>query len=89
MIIDGAVHAESGFPLATRNYKIFATVGGPTVITPPLRDILDTGAGHNLIREEVLPEDWDRYCDADAPLYNIVGAGSKRLRQKVIISLLC
>jgi Retroviral aspartyl protease len=58
-----------------------------TVITTPLRAILDTGAGPNLIREEVLPQDWSRYRVADARLYNIVGAGGKRLLQKGAISL--
>jgi Retroviral aspartyl protease len=87
MINVGAVHTESVFPLATRNYKISATVGGTTVISTPLRAILDTGAGPNLIREELLPEDWSRYCVADAPFYNIVGAGGKQLRQKGVITL--
>jgi hypothetical protein len=58
MINVGAVHKESGFRLATRNYKISATVGVTTVITTPLRAIIDTGAGPNLIREKgVVPED--------------------------------
>jgi Retroviral aspartyl protease len=87
MIKVGAVHKESAFPVATRNYKISATVGVTTVISTPLRAILDTGAGPNLIREEVLPEDWSRYRVADAPFYNIVGACGKRLRQKGVITL--
>jgi hypothetical protein len=34
-----------------------------------------------------LPEHWSRYHVADAPFYNIVGAGGKRLRQKGVITL--
>jgi Retroviral aspartyl protease len=86
MINIGAVHTESVFPLATRNYKICATVGINTVISTPPRAILDTGAGPNLIREEVLPEDWSRYRVADALFYNILGAGGKRLRQTNVLS---
>jgi hypothetical protein len=58
MIKVGVVHTESGFLLATRNYKISSTVGVMTVITTPLRAIPDTGAGPSLISEKVLPEDW-------------------------------
>jgi RNase H-like domain found in reverse transcriptase/Reverse transcriptase (RNA-dependent DNA polymerase)/Integrase zinc binding domain/Integrase core domain/Chromo (CHRromatin Organisation MOdifier) domain/Retroviral aspartyl protease len=57
------------------------------VIATPVRAILDTGAGPNLIREEVLQEDWERYRVRDEPAYNIVGAGGRRLRQKGVILL--
>jgi Retroviral aspartyl protease len=87
MIKAGAVHTESVFPLATRNYKIYATVGVTIVISTPLRVILDTGAGPSLIRKEVLPDYWSQYRVTDAPLYNVVGAGGKRLRQKGVITL--
>jgi hypothetical protein len=53
----------------------------------PLRAILDTSAGPNLIREEVLTEYWERYRIADAPAYKIVGAGGRRLNQKGFVTL--
>jgi Retroviral aspartyl protease len=81
------VAIESVFPLVSRNYKISATVGVTTVAATPVRDILDTGAGHNLIREEVLPEDWERYRVANALVFNVVGAGGRHLRQKGVVTL--
>jgi hypothetical protein len=44
--------------MATRNYKVSATVGVTTAVATPVYAILDTGAGPNLVREDVLPEDW-------------------------------
>jgi Retroviral aspartyl protease len=81
------ISIESVFPLVSRNYKVPATVGVTTVAATPVRDILDTGAGHNLIREEVLPEDWERYRVANALVFNVVGAGGRHLRQKGVVTL--
>jgi Retroviral aspartyl protease len=62
-------------------------VGVSTVIVTAVRAILDTGAGPNLVREYLLPEDWERYRLTDEPRFNVVGAGGKRLRQKGVISM--
>jgi hypothetical protein len=62
-------------------------VGVSTVIVTAVRAILDTGAGPNLVREDLLPEDWERYRLTDEPRFNVVGAGGKRLRQKGVISM--
>jgi hypothetical protein len=62
------VPTESVFPLVSRNYKVSATVGVTTVAANPVRAILDTGAGPNLIKEEVLPQDWERYRVANTPV---------------------
>jgi hypothetical protein len=35
----------------------------------------------------VLPEDWERYIVANAPVFNVVGAGGRRLRQKGVVTL--
>jgi hypothetical protein len=48
---------------------------------------LDTGAGPNLIREKVLPEEWERYRILGPPALHIVGAGGRRLLQKGNITL--
>ena len=53
----------------------------------PVRAILDTGAGPNLIREEVLPEDWERSRLPGTPAYQIIGAGGRPLRQKGVIAM--
>jgi gag-polyprotein putative aspartyl protease len=62
-------------------------VGVTTVVQTPVRAILDTGAGPNLVREAVLPEDWNWRRLTGEPECRIVGAGGRKLRQKVVIIL--
>jgi hypothetical protein len=62
-------------------------VGVTKVVASPVRAILDTGAGPNLVRAEILPEDWEKYRLAGEPLLNIVGAGGRRLRQLGVVLL--
>jgi transposase InsO family protein len=62
-------------------------VGVSTVVASPIRAILDTGAGPNLVRADLLPNDWERYRIADEAKLNIVGAGGKRLRQQGVVLL--
>jgi hypothetical protein len=73
--------------LATRNYKVSATVGVSETVLRPVSAILDTGAGPNLIREKVLPDYWERYRIPGPPKFHIVGAGGRRLLQKGSITL--
>jgi Retroviral aspartyl protease len=82
-----SVETEIVFPLRSRNYKVSATVGVSTVLATPVRAILDTGAGPNLVREEILPTDWEKYRVAGAPTLQIVGAGGRRLKQSGAILL--
>jgi hypothetical protein len=70
---------ETVYSLATRNYKVSATVGVTTAVSSPVRAILDTGTGPNLVREEVLPEDWERHRITGEPECHIVSAGGRRL----------
>jgi hypothetical protein len=81
------LQVEVYFALATRNYKFSATVGVSATVLTPVSAMLDTGAGPNLIREKVLPEDWERYHIPGPPAFHIVGAGGRRLLQKGIITL--
>jgi hypothetical protein len=67
------VSTEVVCPLVSRNYKVSATVGVNTVIMVPCSAILDTGAGPNLIREEILPEDWERSRLSGTTAYQIIG----------------
>jgi Retroviral aspartyl protease len=62
-------------------------VGVSTVVATPVRAILDTGAGPNLVRAEILPTDWEKYRVAGAPTLQIVGAGGRRLKQSGAILL--
>jgi hypothetical protein len=45
--------------LKSRNYKCCISVGVSRHILTPVRAVLDTGAGPNLIREDLLPRNWE------------------------------
>jgi hypothetical protein len=60
--------------MISRNYKVSAAVGVYTVVATPVYAILDTGAGPNLIREDVLPEDWLRYRTVEETIYQVICA---------------
>jgi Retroviral aspartyl protease len=78
---------ETVYSRTTRNYKFSATVGVTTVVQTPVRAILDTGAGYNLVREAVIPEDWQcRHLTGETEC-RIVGAGGRKLRQKGVLIL--
>jgi Retroviral aspartyl protease len=51
------------------------------------RAILDTGTGPNLIREDQLPIDWERYRVTCAEEHPIVGAGGRRLHLEGTVTL--
>jgi hypothetical protein len=73
--------------LASRSYKVSATVGVSTVVATPVYAILDTGAGQNLVREDVLTEDWLIYSIADDPNYQVIGASGRDIPQWGVITL--
>jgi Retroviral aspartyl protease len=83
----GLLEVEVVFSLATRNYKVSATVGVSATVLRPVSAILDTGAGPNLIRENILPDDWERYRIPGPPEFHIVSAGGRRLLQRGNITL--
>jgi hypothetical protein len=69
--------------MASRNYKISAT----TAVDTPVYAILDTGDGPNLVREDVLPEDWLRYRVAGDTTYQVIGANGRSLPQRGVATL--
>jgi hypothetical protein len=73
--------------LRGRNYRVSATVGVSTVVTTPVLAILDTGAGPNLVREDVLPEDWERHRLKTEPDYHVVSAGGNPMPQRGVVTL--
>jgi hypothetical protein len=79
---------ETIFPLKSRNYKVSAAVGVSTAVLSPVRAILDPGAGPNLVRASVLPDDRERYRVLGEPTLNTVCAGGRRLRQKGTITMI-
>jgi Retroviral aspartyl protease len=76
------IKTASIFPLTSRNYKVSATIGITTRVATTVRAILDTGAGPNLIKESVLPDDWERYRIVGDTGYLIVGAGGKKVESQ-------
>jgi hypothetical protein len=73
--------------MASRNYQISATVGVSTAVSTPVYAILDTGAGPNLVREDVLPEDWLRYRVVGDTTYQVIGANGRSLPQRGVVTL--
>jgi hypothetical protein len=49
--------------------------------------VLDTGAGPNLVREDILPKDWERWRVPNIPLPRITNASSKQILAKSAIVL--
>jgi hypothetical protein len=49
--------------------------------------LLDTGAGPNLVREDVLPVDWLRYRIANDPTYQVIGARGRNIPQRGVFTL--
>jgi hypothetical protein len=87
LVKEGRVTRELVFPLKSRNYKVSATVGVSTILARPVRAILDTGAGPNLVRAELLPQDWERYqVTGDSPRENF-RAGGRPLKQFDVVVL--
>jgi hypothetical protein len=78
---------EQVFLMASRNYKVSATVGVATAVATPVYILLDTGAGPNLVREDVLPEDWFRYRLAGDTTYQVIGANGRSLAQRGVVTL--
>jgi hypothetical protein len=83
----GLLEVEVVCSLATHSYKFSDTVGVSATVLKPVSAILDTGAGPNLIREKVFPEDWERYRIPGPPAFHVVGACGHRLLQKGDITL--
>jgi hypothetical protein len=77
---------ETVYSLTTRNFKVSATVGVTTVVQTPVPAILDTGAGPSLVREAVLPEDWQcRKIRQKEVIILHVEVGQRLLKTKFIV----
>ena len=50
---------EPVYLMKSRNYKFVVSVGVSNSALAPVVAVLDTGAGPNLIREDVLPPNWE------------------------------
>jgi hypothetical protein len=52
-----------------------------------VRALLDTGAGQNLVREDVLPKGWERFLVPDVALPCITNASGRRMSAIGVIFL--
>jgi hypothetical protein len=63
----------------SRNYKLFASVSISRALLVPVKAVLDTGAGHKLVREDILPRDWERWRVPNLPLPRNNNASGKQI----------
>jgi hypothetical protein len=73
--------------LKSRNYKCCISVGVSRQILTPVRAVLDTGAGPNLIREDLLPENWELFRIPGLPLPRITNASGRRIPARGVVQL--
>jgi hypothetical protein len=79
----GSVHL-----FQSHNYKLGVSIGLTRAVLFPVRSVLDTGAGPNLVREDVLPSGWDCSLIPNQPLPQITNASGKRMPVKGVIILI-
>jgi hypothetical protein len=53
----------------------------------PVRAVFDTGAGPNLVRDDLLPRGWESLLIPGQPLHRITNASGKRMPAKGVIVL--
>jgi hypothetical protein len=71
----------------SHNYKLCVSLGlNPRVVTP-VRDVLDTGEGPNLVREDVLPRNLERALIPGQLLPRVHNASGRRMPVKGVVSL--
>jgi hypothetical protein len=83
----GAFSTVTVLPLQSRNYQVSAVLGVSNRLSTPVRCILDTGSGPNLVRLGILPDVCKNYRVRDAPKSTIICAGGRRLRQCDTVTL--
>ena len=69
------------------NFLVAASVGLTRATTRLAETVVDTGAGPNLIREDVLPRSWMRYKRELPVSFRIIDANGKILNPEAIIPL--
>ena len=71
----------------SRNYKLCVSLGVRSAVLAPVRAVFDTGAGPNLVRDDLLPRGWESLLVPDQPLPRITNASGKRMPVKGVIVL--
>jgi len=70
-----------------RHYEISACIGPTLRATRSIRPIVDTGAGLNLIRPDVLPPNWQTFAEPLAYSPNIMDANGNKVNTQYAIHL--
>jgi hypothetical protein len=73
--------------LKSRNYKFCVSVGLTRNVLHPIMAVLDTGAGPNLIREDLLPKNWEFYRIPGLPFPQITNASGRRIPARGFVQL--
>ena len=55
------------------------SIGASAAVLYPLRAVLDTGAGVNLVREDVLPAGWEKMLLPNVVLPRITNASGRQM----------
>ena len=71
----------------SHNYKVCVSIGASAAVLYPLRAVLDTGAGINLVREDVLPAGWEKMLLPNVVLPRITNASGRRMAARGVIIL--
>jgi hypothetical protein len=76
--------SSSSFPVSE---LLCVSIGTTANVLTPVRAVLDTGAGPNLIREVVLPKDLERLLIQDFILSRITNASGRRMAARGVVVL--
>jgi hypothetical protein len=71
----------------SRNYKLCVSLGVSTTVLSPVRAVFDTGAGPNIVRDDILPKGWERILIPSQPLPRIINASGKRIPVRGVVLL--
>ena len=71
----------------SRNYKLCVSLGVSSTILSPVRAVFDTGAGPNIVRDDILPKGWERILIPSQPLPRITNASGKRMPVRGVVLL--
>jgi hypothetical protein len=74
--------------MKSRNYKFSVSAGVFNSVLDPVLAFLDTGAGPNIIHEDVLPPNWETLRLRGVPIPKVMNASGRLLHSKGLIVLI-
>jgi hypothetical protein len=69
------------------NYKLCVSLGVSSTVLSPVRAVFDTGAGPNIVRDDILPKGWERILIPSQPLPRNANASGKRMPVRKVVLL--